>query len=225
MSAVPDGVRALRHVTVARAASAALPTAAGPFRALGYREVRSTEEHLALVHGIPEGDGVLVRVHSECLTGDAFGSSRCDCGEQLQASMRRIVDAGSGVVVYVRGHEGRGIGLVEKLRAYALQDRGLDTVDANLALGHPSDARDYGAAAAILEDLGVASIRLLTNNPSKGAALAAAGVVVEALEPLVVEPTVHSARYLATKSARMGHVLPVTRNTAAVAESASCDTC
>jgi 3,4-dihydroxy 2-butanone 4-phosphate synthase / GTP cyclohydrolase II len=204
-------VGAARTVAVRHVATADLPTAAGPFRALGYREVDSGGEHVALVHGSPVGAGVLVRVHSECLTGDALGSARCDCGEQLQTSLRRVVAAGAGVVVYVRGHEGRGIGLVEKLRAYALQDTGLDTVDANLALGLPADARDFGAAAAILGHLGVASVRLLTNNPAKAEALAAAGVAVDALEPLVVEPTEHSAGYLAAKAARMGHLLPAAR--------------
>ena len=206
--ALAAGIRPVPQVAVRRMAAAELPTGAGPFRALGYRETVSGEEHVALVHGSPGAEGVLVRVHSECLTGDALGSMRCDCGEQLQESMRRIVAAGAGLVAYVRGHEGRGIGLVEKLRAYALQDTGLDTIDANVALGLPPDARDFTAAAAILTDLGIASVRLLTNNPAKADALELAGVVVDALEPLIVEPTAHSAHYLATKAARMGHLLP-----------------
>ena len=146
-------------------------------------------EHVAYVMGdVDGGDPPLVRVHSECLTGDVLGSRRCDCGDQLDASLRLVAAAGSGVVLYLRGHEGRGIGLLEKLRAYELQDAGLDTVDANVRLGHPVDGRDYAAAAAVLADLGVGSVRLLTNNPRKREAISSHGVHVVATEPLVVEP-------------------------------------
>ena len=151
---------------------------------------------------------VLTRVHSECLTGDVFGSERCDCGPQLDEALARIVEEGRGVVVYLRGHEGRGIGLVAKLQAYALQDAGRDTVDANLDLGLPADARHYGAATQILRDLGVESVRLLTNNPDKTRALEEYGVPVKEQVPLTTRPNDHNLAYLQTKRDRMGHALP-----------------
>ena len=161
-----------------------------------------------LVHGDLSGDEpVLTRVHSECLTGDVFGSARCDCGPQLDEAIDRIVTEGRGVVVYLRGHEGRGIGLVAKLQAYQLQDGGRDTVDANLDLGLPADARHYGAATQILRDLGVGSVRLLTNNPDKVASLEEYGVPVAERVPLAVRPNDHNLGYLLTKRDRMGHHL------------------
>ncbi|WP_329458819.1 bifunctional 3,4-dihydroxy-2-butanone-4-phosphate synthase/GTP cyclohydrolase II [Streptomyces sp. NBC_01497] len=194
---------------VHRAAEVRLPTAFGQFTAFGYRSAADGVEHVALVHGdIGDGENVLVRVHSECLTGDVFASQRCDCGPQLQASMRRIVEEGRGVVVYLRGHEGRGIGLLSKLRAYELQERGLDTLDANLELGLPADARDYAAGAQILQDLGVRSLTLMTNNPEKTEALSNHGLVVAGREPMPVTAGEHNLRYLRTKRDRMGHDLP-----------------
>src|SRR5690606_20106484 len=165
---------------VERMVETVLPTRHGTFRMLGFREPTGTT-HIALVLGLTDPDPLaapLVRVHSECLTGDAFGSRRCDCGDQLDAALAKISALGEGAVVYVRGHEGRGIGLLEKLRAYALQDLGADTVDANLALGHSADARSYDQSAAILHDLGVHRIRLLSSNPAKEEALSALGVDV-----------------------------------------------
>jgi 3,4-dihydroxy 2-butanone 4-phosphate synthase/GTP cyclohydrolase II len=161
-----------------------------------------------MVYGdIGDGADVLVRVHSECLTGDVFGSLRCDCGPQLQASLRRIAAEGRGVLLYVRGHEGRGIGLMHKLRAYQLQDHGRDTVDANLDLGLPADARDYGTGAQILVDLGIRSMRLLTNNPAKRAGLEGYGLEIVGRESLPVRPHPENVRYLRTKRDRMGHLL------------------
>ncbi|QNP73869.1 bifunctional 3,4-dihydroxy-2-butanone-4-phosphate synthase/GTP cyclohydrolase II [Streptomyces roseirectus] len=185
-----------------------LPTAHGPFTAYGYRAGDGVE-HVALVHGeIGDGTDVVVRLHSECLTGDVFGSARCDCGPQLDAALERIQREGRGVVVYLRGHEGRGIGLLSKLRAYELQEQGHDTLDANLELGLPADARDYGVGARILADLGVRSVRLLTNNPEKTAALARHGLTVTAREPMPVTAGEHNIRYLRAKRDRMGHDLP-----------------
>ncbi|MEU8488607.1 bifunctional 3,4-dihydroxy-2-butanone-4-phosphate synthase/GTP cyclohydrolase II [Streptomyces sp. NPDC048641] len=195
--------------TVRREAEVNLPTAFGDFTAYGYRSTVDGVEHVALVHGeIGDGKDVLVRVHSECLTGDVFHSLRCDCGPQLEESMRRITAEGRGVVVYLRGHEGRGIGLLSKLRAYELQERGRDTLDANLELGLPADSRDYAAGAQILEDLGVRSLRLLTNNPDKTDALVRHGLEVAAREPMPVQAGEHNLRYLRTKRDRMGHDLP-----------------
>lgn len=195
--------------TVRREAEVSLPTAAGDFTAYGYRSTVDGVEHVALVHGdIGDGEDVLVRLHSECLTGDVFHSLRCDCGPQLEASMRRITDAGRGVVVYLRGHEGRGIGLLSKLRAYALQEQGSDTLDANLELGLPADSRDYGAGAQILRDLGVRGVRLMTNNPDKTDAVLRHGLKVTGREPMPVEAGEHNLRYLRTKRDRMGHDLP-----------------
>jgi 3,4-dihydroxy 2-butanone 4-phosphate synthase/GTP cyclohydrolase II len=194
---------------VHRVAETRLPTRLGQFTAMGYRIAIDDSEHVALVYGDPADLGrdepVLTRVHSECLTGDVFGSSRCDCGPQLQEAMERIVEEGRGVVVYLRGHEGRGIGLLAKLQAYQLQDGGRDTVDANLDLGLPADARHYGAATQILKDLGVRSVRLLTNNPAKTQGLEAYGVPVAERVPLTPHPNDHNLAYLRTKRDRMGH--------------------
>ncbi len=195
-----------------RVATTRLPTRFGDFTAVGYHIVIDDSEHVALVYGDPEqlrdGESVLCRVHSECLTGDVFGSARCDCGPQLEEAMQRIVGEGRGVVVYLRGHEGRGIGLLAKLQAYQLQDGGRDTVDANLDLGLPADARHYGAATQILKDLGVRSVRLLTNNPAKTQGLEAYGVPVVERVALTPHPNDHNLAYLRTKRDRMGHVLP-----------------
>lgn len=194
---------------VRREAEVGLPTRHGTFTAYGYRSTADGVEHVALVHGeLGDGEDVLVRVHSECLTGDVFGSLRCDCGPQLDAALDRIRDEGRGVVVYLRGHEGRGIGLLSKLRAYELQERGRDTLDANLELGLPADARDYGAGARILEDLGVRSVRLMTNNPDKTDALLRHGIKVTGREQMPVHAGEHNLRYLRTKRDRMGHDLP-----------------
>jgi 3,4-dihydroxy 2-butanone 4-phosphate synthase/GTP cyclohydrolase II len=195
--------------TVRREAEVRLPTAFGEFTAYGYRSTADGVEHVALVHGeIGDGEDVVVRVHSECLTGDVFHSQRCDCGPQLQTSMERIQSEGRGIVVYLRGHEGRGIGLLSKLRAYELQERGRDTLDANLELGLPADARDYGASARILQDLGVRSLRLMTNNPDKTEALVRHGLRVTGREPMPVQAGEHNLSYLRTKRDRMGHDLP-----------------
>ncbi|MGY3199924.1 bifunctional 3,4-dihydroxy-2-butanone-4-phosphate synthase/GTP cyclohydrolase II [Streptomyces sp. TE5632] len=195
--------------TVRREAEVRLPTSHGTFTAYGYRSTVDGVEHVALVHGeIGDGADVLVRVHSECLTGDIFGSQRCDCGPQLDTSLDRIQKEGRGVVVYLRGHEGRGIGLMSKLRAYELQERGRDTLDANLELGLPADARDYGAGAQILVDLGVRGVRLLTNNPDKSDALVRHGIEVTGREPMPVTAGEHNIHYLRTKRDRMGHDLP-----------------
>ena len=194
---------------VERIAEATIPTAHGPFRAVGYRSVVDSHEHIALVRGdIGTGEGVLVRVHSECLTGDVFGSRRCDCGPQLDAALAAVATEGRGVVLYVRGHEGRGIGLLHKLQAYQLQDAGRDTVDANTDLGLPADARDYGTGAQILVDLGVRTMRLLTNNPGKRAGLEGYGLEIVDRVPLAVHATPENLRYLRTKRDRMGHDLP-----------------
>ncbi|MGW5363957.1 bifunctional 3,4-dihydroxy-2-butanone-4-phosphate synthase/GTP cyclohydrolase II [Actinopolymorpha pittospori] len=196
---------------VERVVETRLPTAHGDFRAIGYRSLVDGSEHVALVRGdvaAAAGSDVLVRLHSECLTGDAFGSLRCDCGPQLDQSLAAVATAGTGVVVYLRGHEGRGIGLVAKLSAYALQDVGHDTVEANLALGLPADARDYWVGAQILADLKVSHVRLLTNNPAKRVGLEGYGVTVSDTVPLMVPPNGENARYLATKRDRLGHVLP-----------------
>jgi 3,4-dihydroxy 2-butanone 4-phosphate synthase/GTP cyclohydrolase II len=193
---------------VKRISEARLPTKQGEFRAIGYESLVDGREHIALVMGDVTGtDGVLVRVHSECLTGDTFGSLRCDCGTQLQEAIRRVGEAGAGVVLYLRGHEGRGIGLGHKLAAYALQDQGRDTVQANEDLGLPVDARDYGVGAQILVDLGVTTMRLLTNNPRKRAGIEGYGLAIVETVPLLVEPNDENRRYLETKERKLGHVL------------------
>ena len=194
---------------VERVASTRLPTRYGEFLAVGYRSTIDGVEHVALVKGeIGAGHDVLVRVHSECLTGDVLGSLRCDCGPQLEAALRTVAAEGHGVVLYMRGHEGRGIGLLHKLAAYQLQDAGRDTVDANLDLGLPADARDYGLGAQILVDLGVRTMRLLTNNPTKRAGLEGYGLEITERVPLEVHATPENLRYLQTKRDRMGHELP-----------------
>jgi 3,4-dihydroxy 2-butanone 4-phosphate synthase/GTP cyclohydrolase II len=193
---------------IERAAEVRLPTEFGVFTAVGYKALTDSSDHVAMVYGdIGDGQDVLVRVHSECLTGDVFGSLRCDCGPQLHAALARVAQEGRGVVLYMRGHEGRGIGLVRKLQAYELQDKGRDTVDANLELGLPADARDYGTGAQILVDLGVHSMRLLTNNPAKRAGLEGYGLTVVGREPLPPSPHPENVRYLRTKRDRMGHLL------------------
>ena len=194
---------------VVRVAEAQIPTSHGPFRAVGYESVLDGTDHVALVRGdLGDGSDVLVRVHSECLTGDVFGSRRCDCGPQLDAALEAVSREGRGVVLYVRGHEGRGIGLMHKLQAYQLQDRGSDTVDANLELGLPADARDYGTGAQILVDLGVRSMRLLSNNPDKRVGLEGYGLEIVGRVPLPTLATPENLRYLKTKRDRMGHDLP-----------------
>ena len=195
------------HDRVERLAETLLPTEHGVFRVLGYRDRLTSDEHVALVSpkGL-SGRAPLARLHSECLTGDVFGSLRCDCGGQLERSMERVAAEG-GVVVYLRGHEGRGVGLLSKLQAYALQDNGFDTVDAQTQLGLPIDSREYAAGAAILADLDVASVRLLTNNPMKVNAMRDYGIEVVAVERLSMVPGAHNAAYLRTKRDRMGHAL------------------
>ncbi|WP_166866395.1 MULTISPECIES: 3,4-dihydroxy-2-butanone-4-phosphate synthase [unclassified Salinibacterium] len=183
-----------------------VPTVHGSFRVRAYRDRSTGADHVAWIAGEPR-DGALVRVHSECLTGEAFGSLKCECGPQLDAALEAIQQEG-GVVVYLRGQEGRGIGLINKLRAYRLQEDGFDTLDANLALGFPADARDYGAAVAILKDLGIGSVRLLTNNPEKARQLTDRGIEVTQLMPLVVGVGEHNTGYLDAKRDRMGHALP-----------------
>ncbi|HET6728366.1 MAG TPA: bifunctional 3,4-dihydroxy-2-butanone-4-phosphate synthase/GTP cyclohydrolase II [Jiangellaceae bacterium] len=201
--------RRRRESQVVQLAQTRLPTAHGIFRAHAYRDVVTGSEHVALVLGdVTDGAPVLTRVHSECLTGDTFGSLRCDCGPQLRAAMAAVTVERRGVVVYLRGHEGRGIGLAHKLRAYELQDAGRDTIDANLDLGLPADARDYGTGAQILADLGVRSLRLMTNNPAKLAGLEGYGLRIVDRVPLPVHPHPENIRYLRTKRDRMGHALP-----------------
>ena len=194
---------------VRRVAQAKIPTAHGEFLAVGFESVLDGTDHVALVMGdLGDGKDVLVRVHSECLTGDVFGSRRCDCGPQLDAALATVAQEGRGVVLYVRGHEGRGIGLMHKLQAYQLQDGGSDTVDANLELGLPADARDYGTGAQILVDLGIRTMRLLTNNPAKRVGLEGYGLEIVGRVALPAHPTKENLRYLKTKRDRMGHDLP-----------------
>jgi 3,4-dihydroxy 2-butanone 4-phosphate synthase/GTP cyclohydrolase II len=196
-----------RHDRVERLAETRLPTRHGVFRVVGYRDLLTGDDHLALVspRGLP-GRAPLARLHSECLTGDVFGSQRCDCGPQLERSLERV-GAEGGIVVYLRGHEGRGVGLISKLQAYALQDNGFDTVDAQTELGLPVDAREYAAGGAILADLGLSAVRLLTNNPMKVNAMRDYGIEVAAVERLSIAPGVYNETYLRTKRDRMGHDL------------------
>jgi len=189
--------------------SSELPTKFGNFKAFGYQSNVDKTSHIALVAGeIGDGENVLVRVHSECLTGDALGSLRCDCGEQLQNSLQIIANEGRGIVLYVRGHEGRSIGLLNKIAAYNLQDKGRDTVQANIELGLPADARDYGTGAQILVDLGVKTMRLLTNNPAKRAGLEGYGLKIVERVPLVMQANSNNENYLSVKKDKMGHQLP-----------------
>ena len=197
-----------REMLVKKVAEAVLPTYFGEFRSYAYESTLDDRTHIALVLGdIGDGASVLTRVHSECLTGDVFASLRCDCGAQLERALEIVAAEGRGVVLYVRGHEGRAIGLTHKLRAYELQDRGRDTVEANLDLGLPVDQRDYGIGAQILFDLGVRSMRLLTNNPSKRAGLEGYGLSIEERIPLQTTPTPQNVGYLRTKREKMGHLI------------------
>ncbi len=192
---------------VERVTEARIPTAFGEFRAIAY-DSHDGREHVALVKGDPsDKDDVLVRVHSECFTGDVIGSIRCDCGTQLSDAMQKIEQEGEGIVVYIRGHEGRGIGLRHKLEAYALQDRGFDTVEANVELGFAPDARDYGVGAQILVDLGITTMRLLTNNPTKRAGLEGYGLKITERVPLQSAPNPENIRYLTAKKEKLGHLL------------------
>jgi 3,4-dihydroxy 2-butanone 4-phosphate synthase/GTP cyclohydrolase II len=197
------------HNRIRFEAEAKLPTTHGDFVVRGYYDVETTADHVAIIAGKPTGENVLIRMHSECITGEAFGSLKCECGPQLEGAMDAIqADPNGGVVIYLRGQEGRGIGLLNKLKAYALQETGLDTVDANLALGLPSEAREYGAAVAILKDLGIKSVRLLTNNPAKISFLEEAGIAVTETVPLIVGLAAQNEGYLEAKRARMGHRIP-----------------
>ena len=188
---------------------AIVPTTHGTFRMRGYNDNFTNADHVAIVSGFPSGHDVLVRIHSECITGEAFGSLKCECGPQLDYALDEIAASPEGgVVLYLRGQEGRGIGLINKFKAYALQQTGLDTVDANLALGLPSENREYGAAIAMLRDLGIESVRLMTNNPAKGDSLIAAGIPVTEYVPVIVGIAAQNAGYLETKRDRMGHMIP-----------------
>jgi len=191
-----------------RVVDTALPTRYGDFRAIGYSDGATGCEHIALVYGNVTGQAALTRVHSECLTGDVFASTRCECGEQLAAALRAIVAEGAGVLIYLQGHEGRGIGLLAKLKAMRLQEQGLDTVEANIALGLPVDSRDYRPAAWILRDIGVHSIRLLSNNPDKFTSLWRSGIRITKREPLLINPTEENLPYLRAKRERLNHLLP-----------------
>ena len=200
--------RRQREKLVKRVGEARIPTAWGDFTCYAYESLLDGDTHLALVKGAVQGeDNVLVRVHSECLTGDVFGSLRCDCGPQLEAALRQVDAAGLGVVVYLRGHEGRGIGIGHKLRAYSLQEQGLDTIDANLELGLPVDSREYGIGAQVLVDLGITTMRLLTNNPAKYGGLEGFGLEIVERVPLQAIPNPENIAYLRTKKTRMGHLL------------------
>jgi 3,4-dihydroxy 2-butanone 4-phosphate synthase/GTP cyclohydrolase II len=191
---------------VERVVEARIPTEHGTFTAVGYRSLVDDRQHIALVMGdMGDGESVLTRVHSECLTGDVFGSLRCDCGDQLDQAMARVAEEGRGVVLYIRGHEGRGIGLLHKLAAYKLQDEGFDTVDANVNLGLPVDARDYGVGAQILYDLGVRSMRIMTNNPTKRAGIEGYGLSILEQVPLFIDANDENRGYLLAKATRLGH--------------------
>jgi 3,4-dihydroxy 2-butanone 4-phosphate synthase/GTP cyclohydrolase II len=209
---IADLVRYRRHreKLVKRVSEARIPTDYGDFTAYVYQSLLDGTEHMAFVRGEVAGkDDVLVRVHSECLTGDVFGSMRCDCGLQLDLALRLIAEEGTGVVVYLRGHEGRGIGLGHKFRAYTLQDQGLDTVEANVELGFPPDSREYGIGAQILVDLGVTTMRVMTNNPDKYGGLDGYGLEIVERVPLHVLPNHENIRYLRTKQQKLGHLLEI----------------
>jgi 3,4-dihydroxy 2-butanone 4-phosphate synthase/GTP cyclohydrolase II len=200
--------RRQREKVVERTATARIPTAFGEYTCHAYRSLVDGQEYVAFVMGEVDGKAnVLVRVHSQCLTGDVFHSGRCDCGTQLEAALSMIEKEGSGVVLYVMGHEGRGIGLIHKLRAYHLQEQGRDTVDANLELGFPADLRDYGIGTQVLVDLGITSMRLMTNNPAKFAGLEGYGLSITERVPLETSPTSENIHYLKTKRDRLGHLL------------------
>ncbi len=210
MISIADLIRYRRRTEklVRRVSEARIPTGWGDFNAYVYESVLDGEQHVAMVRGdIAGADDVLVRVHSECLTGDVFGSMRCDCGVQLDAAMKMVADEGAGVVVYLRGHEGRGIGIGHKIRAYGLQDEGHDTVEANEALGLPVDSREYGIGAQILVDLGVTTMRLITNNPAKYGGLDGFGLDITGRVPSITAPNPENLRYLKTKAEKMGHLL------------------
>jgi 3,4-dihydroxy 2-butanone 4-phosphate synthase/GTP cyclohydrolase II len=210
MISIADLIRYRRQSEklVRRVAEARIPTAYGDWTAYCYESLLNHDLHVALVKGAIAGeDRVLVRVHSECLTGDVFGSLRCDCGNQIDAAMRRIAGEGRGVVVYLRGHEGRGIGIAHKLQAYALQDQGFDTVDANTELGLPIDNREYGIGCQILADLGVTTMRYMTNNPAKFGGIEGFGLDIVERIPLESAPNPENIQYLRTKKSRMGHLL------------------
>ena len=202
---IPESSRVLFEVETS------VPTTHGLFRFRAYRDRMTGYDHLAIIAGEPT-NGALIRVHSECLTGEVFGSLKCECGPQLDAALEAIQrsaeEGGGGIVIYMRGHEGRGIGLINKLKAYRLQEQGLDTLDANLALGFPADGRDYGAAVAILEDLGLSSVRAITNNPEKLRQLKERGITVTEQVPLIVGVGAFNEAYLEAKRDRMGHILP-----------------
>ncbi len=199
--------RRKNDVLIERATEASMPTKYGDFRIIGYQNKLNGEHHIALVKGdLSEGEPILVRVHSECLTGDVFGSMRCDCGEQYATAMQLISEEGRGVLIYMR-QEGRGIGLINKLKAYALQDEGMDTIEANLALGFPEDMRDYGIGAQILNDLGVKKIKLMTNNPRKLAGITGYGIEIVERVPIQMNHNEKNAYYLKTKKEKMGHLL------------------
>jgi 3,4-dihydroxy 2-butanone 4-phosphate synthase/GTP cyclohydrolase II len=207
---IADLIRYRRHreKLVRRVSEARIPTRHGEFIAYVFESLLDGAEHLAFVRGDIAGhDNVLVRVHSECLTGDVFGSLRCDCGAQLDAALARVAEEGEGVVVYLRGHEGRGIGLGHKLRAYTLQDEGRDTVEANVELGLPIDSREYGIGSQILVDLGVTTMRVMTNNPAKYGGLEGYGLEIVERVPLHVEPSAHNIAYLRAKQEKLGHLL------------------
>jgi 3,4-dihydroxy 2-butanone 4-phosphate synthase/GTP cyclohydrolase II len=190
-------------------AEANIPTIHGDFKVRGYYDIKTGADHVAIIKGNPTGEDVLVRMHSECITGEAFGSLKCECGPQLQYALDMIeADPKGGIVIYLRGQEGRGIGLLNKLKAYALQEQGLDTVEANLALGLPSEAREYGAASSILRELGVKSVRLMTNNPAKANFLTDDGIPVNSYVPVIVGEAIQNLGYLEAKRSKMGHRLP-----------------
>jgi 3,4-dihydroxy 2-butanone 4-phosphate synthase/GTP cyclohydrolase II len=195
---------------VTRVAEAKLPTKFGNFKVIAYKSTTDPDEHLAMVMGdVATDEPVLVRVHSQCLTGDVFHSERCDCGEQIEIAMKRIADEGRGVVLYMR-QEGRGIGIHNKIKAYALQDKGMDTVEANLLLGFKADQRDYGIGAQILADLGIRNMRLMTNNPKKMSGLESYGLTITEQLPITTQPNPHNRRYLQTKQKKLGHLLTIT---------------